>query len=646
MTRLGPIARDVRVLGGSAPLRAIYEASKRSGLHSLMFRERRIRSACASVPIGLGGTIPLSDVARRRCLEDAELILTEGVRVFGKRAATGVHAPWNIDPVTGSGWPAREKWWRIDIRSDDRLSDVKWVWEAGRHRDVVVLARASALDPAGAWLAELEAMLRAWVAQCSPERGVHWYSSLELALRSIAWAQMLELVGDRLDQGLRRQLEVQLLASARHIMLELPYTVSSMKNNHLLGDGLGLVVIGRLFPGHAASQRWRRLGDAIFLKQLDRHMRADGSMIEDSLSYHRFVLEMLIVRVLIGGADPAVRRALADASMHLRGLGALDGDVPQYGDWDEGRVLADSAPAGSVAGSALAGLALTGRSVDAQAWVDHDELAWYVASDQADKPLEPLDPVRVSGDFQIVEKGPWRVWFKVTSGPSHQHADVSSVWIQREGRWLIREQGTGTYNGPIEVRNAFRTSIAHPVWHPEGVDQLIPHRAFRWLRSVRGYAAAPHRHEDAVVLFGWHDAFELEDTSCRVARAVVVRDVSVTVIDFIEEPGQQAWVLTVPTGGSQTTDFFGLEEAELVSGSASPFLGWFSETYGTWEPSPWLVRNTFSQLEIWGVGQAPRIVRGSPATVDDVQVSVIWEPNAATFCLDGARSLRLEVRRG
>ena len=36
-------------------------------------------------------------------------------------------------------------------------------------------------------------------------------------------------------------------------------------------------------------------------------MRPDGSMIEDSLSYHRFVLEMLIVRVLLGDASTETR---------------------------------------------------------------------------------------------------------------------------------------------------------------------------------------------------------------------------------------------------------------------------------------------------------------------------------------------------
>lgn len=648
MTPVGSVVRDLRALGSSAPLRAAYEGSKRSGFHSVLFRERRRGVAHRSTSIGVGAEIPSSPAARRRCLDDAALILSEGTRVFGRRVPTGVHAPWNFDPLTGRQWPQRVKWWRIDIRTEERISDVKWVWEAARHRDFVVLARASVLEPGGPWLGELEAALQSWVDQCPPERGVNWYSSLELALRAIAWAQVLQLVGDRLDPGLRGELDAQLVASARHIVVELPYTLSSMKNNHLLGDGLGLVVLGRLFPGHPASRRWRRLGDAIFLKQLARHMRPDGSMIEDSLSYHRFVLEMLVVRVLLGDSDPRVRNALGDASQHLRRLGALDGDVPQYGDWDEGRVLADSAPAGSVAGSALIGLALTGNPVDPALWGAHDELAWYVAPPAQQPAADPLPPLRVTGDFHIVERGPWRVWFKVSGGPSHQHADLSSVWIQNDNAWVVREPGTGTYNGPLDVRNGFRTSDAHPVWHPEGVDQLVPHRAFRWLRAANGYAAAPRQIDDLTLLFAWHDAFESEPVPSRVARAVLVGDASVTIVDFIESPGGRDWTLTVPLGAPASVPRFGLEQAVERKASEHPFAGWHSPTYGSWEPASWLRGRTRDHVTVWGMGEQPVVRRaGSETHVNECSFSLTWAEDAAVLSFAGpAYQEEVEVLRG
>jgi len=620
----------------------MYELSKRSGFHSLLFRSRAEVATPRSHPLSFGSHLPAGETARQRCLHDAQQILKGGTRVFGLGyVPTGVHAPWNTDPLTGKPWPQLDKWWDIDIRSGERLSDVKYVWEAARHRDLVVLARAAAIEPDGPWLPELSGMLQRWVMQCPPERGVNWYSSLELALRAIAWSQVLRLAGAGLPGSLRTAMDAQLVASARHIMLELPYTVSSMKNNHLLGDGLGLVVLSRMFPTHKASARWQRLGDRIFLKQLARHMRPDGSMIEDSLSYHRFVLEMLIVRVLVGGVHRDVVRAMTGAASHLRTLGVFEGEVPQFGDWDEGRVLADSAPAGSAAGSAWLGLALSGENPPASMWEQHDELAWYaVRVAGGAEPAPASGPVARGGGFTRVRKGPWSVWFKTGSGSSHQHADVSAVYVRNEAGWLICDPGTGTYNGPLRVRNGFRTSTAHPVWHPAGVDQMDPHRAFRWLRRVHGYASPTHLADERVVLFGWHDAFASRTGVGRIARAVVVTDGGVLVKDFVEhETFMLPLQLTVPLPPGGTSDqLFGLDDAAVTEGQLDPFAGWYSPTYGDWRPARWLLlEKRADDLPEWGVGIRPA----------GLELRISWGSEVVTLEVsDGGSTEQLGASRG
>lgn len=642
MASAASLARDLKALGSSAPLRAVYEGSKRSGLHSLLFRQSRRPGRHRSVPIGLGGCVPSDARVRERCIEDAAAVLRDGTRVFGTRVPTGVHVPWNVDPLSGQPWPMSEHWWRIDIRSDDRMSDVKWVWEVGRHRDLVVLARAARLEPQGVWLIELDRMLSGWVDQCPPELGVHWYSSLELALRAIAWAQVIELVGEELAPELRRAMDAQLVASARHILMELPYTVSSMKNNHMLGDGLGLVVLGRMFPDHPASQRWQRAGDALLHKQLRRHMRPDGSMIEDSLSYHRFVLEMLVVRRLLGDARPEVRDALRGAAEHLERLGALDGPVPQFGDWDEGRVLADSSPAGSVAGSAFVALSLSGRAVPKEMWEEHDELAWYLNPPSRAEEFrnDHADGGLVAGDFHVLRHGQWRAWVKTGSGPSHQHADVGSVWPAHRGAWLVRDPGTGTYNGPLTVRNGFRSSSAHPVWCPADADQLIPHRAFRWLRTVHA-AADEHLTPERSLVLSVHSAF-VEEFGSRVARVIDMDANGFVVVDFIEHRGEHSWLMTVPLGDSRQS-LVGVP-TDCLSGVEEPFRGWHSDTYGAWSPSRWAVVELDGNSHVWGVTDHKIAVEATSVLVGPHRFSITWGARRVTVRVSDAEGeVKLEV---
>ncbi len=139
------------------------------------------------------------------------------------------------------------------LRSGSRAGDVKWVWELGRHRHLVVLARAAFLEPSvERWRRTLAAHLRSWLDANPPETGIHWYSNLEIALRALSWLQVLALAGGRLEPSLRAEMAQTLHRSARHLLADLPYTLSSRRNNHLLGDALGLSALGRSFPGHPA----------------------------------------------------------------------------------------------------------------------------------------------------------------------------------------------------------------------------------------------------------------------------------------------------------------------------------------------------------------------------------------------------------
>lgn len=654
-TTSGGFIRDVRALGAAAPVRAAYEFSKRSGFHTVLFKAGRGSVHSSSPDLRLTALPPVDQEARTRCLDDAEQIVKVGVRVFGRRVKTGIHGPWSLDPLTGQTWPERDPWWKIDIRSEARMSDVKHVWEAGRHRDMVVLARASVLEPDEGWIDTLTAALRSWCKECPPETGVHWYSSLELALRAIAWSQVLTLVRDRLPADLIREMDRQLLASGHHLTVELPYTISSMRNNHMLGDALGFLVLARLFPHLPRSRRWKAIGDRLFNSQLARHMRADGSMIEDSLSYHRFVLEMLVIRVLVGDAPPSVRTALRSASEHLRRLGVFDGDVPQYGDWDEGRVLTSSGHALDVAGSAALGIALTGGLAPDEWHVQFDEVAWY-ARRSIDSRAKASSPnpgtsttggpasVDVVGGIVRAHRGPWEVWFKVTGGPSHGHADLTSVWMMYEGHWVIADPGTGTYNGPLEVRNGLRASVGHPVIRPFGEDQLVPHRAFRWLRDANGHVGPPVLLGEQTILFGWHDAYVSSSTPVRVSRTLVITQGSVVVIDGIDQP-IRGYELTLPLHPDvQVSDnilitsrarlpIFGLEDLHAIRGRERPFAGWHSPSYGDWIPSTWLSSRfaTPAPATTWGIGIGTVSTGpdGRRVTVDGLSLEVHWSRTGA-----------------
>ena len=169
-SRWSTAVRDVRALGSGAPLRLGLELSKRTGLHGALFGRLGRSSAhrdrgddelvfVAALPVPDLAVLPAA--VRARALREAGTIAAGTIEIFGEALDLGVDPDWHAALDGPERWPALP-WWQIDIRSSARLGDVKWVWELGRHRHLVVLARAAAIEPDGRWAEVLEQQLTSW----------------------------------------------------------------------------------------------------------------------------------------------------------------------------------------------------------------------------------------------------------------------------------------------------------------------------------------------------------------------------------------------------------------------------------------------------------------------------------------------------
>lgn len=652
---------DAIALGPSAVPRAVYEASKRTGGHRVVFGLIGLvpRRPTGLRPLGLPRYEDLSDSGLRST--DAADAAKGLVHVFGQRVDLGPRTDWHAILERPGRWPVTP-WWGIDIRSEARPGDVKWVWELGRMRHLVVLARAVALASDPVALDRLRIDLESWFAQNRPELGVHWYSNLEIALRAFALVQVYELAGSALERGLCEKIVQELVHARRHIVADLSYTASSMRNNHWLGDSLGLLILERVLPVDRLSGVRRRVARRLFDTQLRRQVRPDGSMIEDSLSYHRFVLEMLVVRMLVDPTEQ-VREALIRAAQFLSRLGVFEGSVPQFGDWDEGRVLVSSGDPCQVVGSVAAALAMGGDGAPGGWRADHDECVWYT------RPGIPVDPEKAEADGRDVgggiaraRRGAWTSWLKVGSGPSHGHADLCSTHVLHDGHWVVGDPGTGTYNGSLTQRNGLRTSVAHSVLRLGGEDQLVPHRVFRWRHAARGWVGPPLTIGDTVVSWGFHDAYIRLDPPRRVVRVVVTSPEGVACADYVEGPAGLDWQLTLPLAPEAEADLdtstvrsdggavLGLTLpgcAEKICGARDPWAGWWSQTYGTVVSTTWLcLTGRVEGPVLWAVhsgSKSPVSCSGADLVLGPTTLSVEWAADHVRLIARGAHEMTVSA---
>jgi hypothetical protein len=348
------------------------------------------------------------------------------------------------------------------------------------------------------------------------------------------------------------------------------------------------------------------------------------------------------------------------AAQFLARLGALDGEVPQYGDWDEGRILAVAPVDGLTAGSVRLALAVGGTGAPALWRAEHDECAWYIEDGVPETPeLAVEDGGVVGGGISRCVAGDLKVWFKWGGGTSHQHADLSSVSMWSPDGWVLGDPGTGTYNGPIKVRNYFRCSVAHNVLRVNDQDQLLPHRAFRWEHAATGSVGTAIRNDGLVVMWGAHDAYRRRDDPHLVARAVVVSPGGIGVVDWVD--GAPAEVtLSISLGPSVEWDaqrtiarsssgqdwkVSGIEFTEILA-TPSNIGGVWSDTYGQWAPSVRLEADLITSApSVWAVTRASDEPFRDPDSHIEIlgcRLELHWAEQGAelVMTLEGQRSVR------
>jgi hypothetical protein len=244
--------------------------------------------------------------------------------------------------------------------------------------------------------------------------------------------------------------------------------------------------------------------------------------------------------------------------------------------------------------------------------------------------------------------GAFTAWLKAGGGPSHNHADLCSTTIAVDGTWVVGDPGTGTYNGALEMRNYFRSSIAHSVSRLDGHDQLEPHRVFRWVHTADGQIGSPPPLGNGVAMWGLHDAYRRGTPPRAIVRAVVVRPDGVLAVDWVEGEPNAPVALSLPLGpgvahdegvlvmpGGARLDLTACGPVTQATGSTSPYDGWWSDTYGTAVPSTRLEVSARADGPVWwSIGRegssAPAAVAGAMRW-EGLELALDWRASSVSL---------------
>ncbi len=549
---------------------------------------------------------------------------------------------WRFDPI--SGWRAPFlHWTRFDRPDDVTFGDPKVICELNRHQWLVYLGQAYRVTGEERYADAVVQYWKDWLRANPPGMGINWCSSLELALRLIAWCWTLLLLRDSraLTPSVFAALAESVKAHARHIERYLSYYFSP--NTHLTGEALGLLYVGVLFTHLDRAQRWRSLGTSILLREIERQVLSDGVYFELSTCYQRYTVDTYLHFLILASragieVPPIVRQrvqAMLDFFLTVR---HPDGSMPSIGDGDDGQLLPLSKTQPADFRATFSTAAVLFKS-PAYAWAAGEiapDTMWLLGVSAVDtfKALQASPPsmseacrVFPNGGFAVLRTG-WDeqdhslifdtgpLGCPVSSG--HGHADLLSVQCSAFGQQYLVDAGTCCYAANPEIRDFFRGTAAHSSVVVDGEGQAAPAGPFawqsrpttqllRWISNERftfadaehdGYRALPDpvRHRRRVIFVKPRFWLLVDDLTGAANHCIEIR--------FQFAPMQvrvdaNRWVRATLDGRhGLLLHTFATEplNIEVREGRRAPLEGWISPNYGRVEPAPALVYTTKTLL--------------------------------------------------
>lgn len=524
---------------------------------------------------------------------------------------------WNLDLATGHRYPDRH-WSRVEYRSG---GDPKWLWELGRHIHVVHLARAWRLTGDGRYAHAAARHLRSFLDQAPRDTGIHWRVGLELGLRMISWAWIVEFL--RGSEVCTPELGRDLLASADAQMawLERYPSLYSSANNHRLGELAGLVVGGLAFPELPRGEERHRAGVDGLARELAAQTHPDGVNAEAAVYYHAFVLDLCTaaVSVMVRAGRP-VPESLARPVLAMADVtGSLCSDgmtLPAIGDNDDAVAvdLMSTDDEGERLRSRFRSVsALLGRPT-ARLDAGIDEQTIWLCGDRAVEATAhlPGSAVFPAGGLAVLRRRDARgeVRAVLRAGPfglspiyAHAHADQLSVCLAVAGEEAIVDAGTFTYYGEQRWRDFARSTAAHSTVRVDDRDQVSPAGRFLWREHVDGVIDLVDLDPAGPRVRAHHSGY----APVRHERELRITDDGLLVVDHlsgstgthqVEVHWNLAPGVTEVSGdvvrwagrrAALDVRVDGLGPVRVVTGCASRPLGFRSTGLEVWDPSPTVV---------------------------------------------------------
>lgn len=487
------------------------------------------------------------------------------------------------DPVTLQAWERA----LISEKpvAGQAAADIRTVWEPARlqHLTIALAMLSRGESPAASESLEqfVEREVTAWLKANPFLTGLQYRSAMECGLRIPVFMYCLRLLSG-LDAETRELLGTAVFLHAWWIERNL--SLYSSRGNHTVCEACGLVFAGALYRDTERGHRWLEKGIRLLRRELSEQVLADGGPVEQSFSYHRFVLDIywltldLLEQNNLHQTRDMLPRLL-EGERFLSSVSFAKGQFPAVGDSDDGHAVAPGV-------------------------IPHRGEVQHADQDYRTFPQAGYTVIRgVNGFFLLFDHGP----LGMPPLYNHGHADALSVTLALGDEELLVDPGTFRYNGVPRERAYFKSTSAHNTVVVDGFDQAEQITGFIWEMPYQSRLLRQEQIDNGRVFEAEHTGYRrLKQPVVHNRRLVYTPQESLLIKDTFSGKGthdfsvqfclhpeahvnqEDGWWRIERAGGAIRLKLLDGYEFELLQGEENPLAGWYSPAYGSKVAAPLL----------------------------------------------------------
>lgn len=417
-----------------------------------------------------------------------DLTADPSINIFGSSFNPGHIQDWSADPASGKRFPSIFAK-NINIRND-HYGSAKHVWELNRMLFLPQLALEFRKFGKKDSLDLVIKSIDSWIDQNPYLTGVNWYSNIEVNIRLINWVltwDLLDIDNLRHQSNALNDFVVNKWIPSIYCHCKFSYenpSLHSSANNHLISEYSGLFIANCKwkFP---ESEEWIAYSKRGLEAQISLQHSPNGVNREETATYIQFITDFLILCLIFGQRSgmplsSSYEQKIGKICRYIYELLDVKGNVPNYGDQDDGRVfLLDNNSNCNNFYSILTSGAIyfNDESLLKSKYLDQkNRILFGKAAFEVFKNVENdfcLQTSKVYAEeghciFRLQESNDKEIYFHFDAAPlgylsiaAHGHADSLSFILHVDGHPYLVDSGTYCYHTHPEWRKYFLSTIAH-----------------------------------------------------------------------------------------------------------------------------------------------------------------------------------------